>query len=831
VPVDYLAETIAALMLQAGSERRCFHIVNRKQLGMKDLAGLLTQCGYHYRRVPYDVWKTLVAEGGNACLLPLLPLLNAYKVSALVSDFLIDPTNTYTALHNHRPELLDSMPTSTDCVSALIQYAQKTGDIDFDTKRPGDTHGRIDEQATKIDYPKLAMDKSRQQGATVMTRQIVGKQALAITQHTDHPEVFFRVLFADALRRWSQPQFGLAVATARVAGMDSHFEWSSGKVSQSLLDGRSFDQHLREANQTRQPLLWLQDESDTQPVAFAYLECSYTEPRDKQFLSQFQCSLRDELEREHSALVCEVSSLETGWEIQWRLAPSVEPEFLKNAFDYFMACIDDQCDADWAKPMSFEVFLPFIGPSTLANRTQAAYPSALSIHALFLEQAERTPAAMAIRHCSGNLTYGELRAQVLRLADYINKQIPGRERLVGLYCNRNPSALAAMLAIGLSGNAFIPLDPSYPEDRLSMMLQQSKAPLVLADKDLSIPAVALAPEGTAVISIDQILLSDDSLDSNYSPTQAKQLMYVMFTSGSTGRPKGVMIEQRSVVNFVHSVADTLGAKAQGDWMAVSSFSFDISMMELFVPLTTGLCVVLASSEQARDAQQLHEMINTHQPKVMHATPATWTMLLDAGFTNPQNMLVLSGADTLGEGLKNRLCNLGCSLWNFYGPTETTIYSAVKKMTPNETVSIGKPLANTTLYVLDNDWQPTPVGVPGELYIGGDGLARGFLNQPELTAERFVELSVANQPSARYFRTGDLAQLRPNGDIACMGRLDHQIKLRGYRIEIDEIESVIDSHEQVSVSAVVVQGTGEHRQLSAFVVPVADPGQQAEDSVL
>ncbi len=832
VPVDYLAKTIAALMQRAGSERRCFHIVNRKQLGMKDLARVLTAFGYQCRRVPYDVWKTLVAEERNVHLLPLLPLLNAYSVSALVSDFLIDPTNTYTALHQDRPELLETMPTSVDCISALLRYAVDKGEL-----QPGEaTPEQTDKETAKapmVDYPKLPKGKPNDSHAITLKHRVIGKQARAIAQRTDRPETFFRVLFADALRRWSQqPKLGLAAATANVAGMESSFEWVAYAIDNSLLDGCPFDQHLREANQAqKQPLWWLRMEEDAPlPVAFAYLERTSTEPRDDRFLSQFQHALREELERENCALSCEINSFDVGWEIQWQLAPSVEAALLKNAFAYFLACIDRLCCADWTAPLGFEVLASFIGLTALDNHTETQDTGAVSIHETFLEQAERTPNAMAVRHASGNLTYDELKAQVICLANHIAQQVSGNECLIGLYCNRNPSAIVGMLAIGLSGHAFVPLDPSYPEDRLSMMLEQSEAPLVLSDEDLRVQATGLAPEGTVVVSIDHVLASEEPSSFKPIPTHAHQLMYVMFTSGSTGRPKGVMIEQHSVVNFVRSVADTMGAEALGDWMAVSSFSFDISLMELFVPLTTGLCVVLASSEQARNAQQLRELIDTTTPRVMHATPATWTMLLNAGFTNQTDMLVVSGADTFGEGLKNRLCDLGCSVWNFYGPTETTIYSSVKKIIPSEPVSIGKPLANTVLYVLDHDLQPAPVGVPGELYIGGEGLARGFLHQPNLTAERFVYRSVVGQPPTRYFRTGDLARLLPNGDIDCMGRLDNQIKLRGYRIEIGEIESVIDAHELVNESAVVVQGTGEHRQLSAFVVPVADQKQQVDDQV-
>ncbi len=843
VPVDYLAKMVAAIMLTSNCTERCYHIVNKQQLGMKDVAEILTDFGYDFRQVPYDYWKTLVATHGNPRLLPLLPLLHSYSADALVSDFLIDPTNTYTALQRQQPELLVGMPSSGDCVRALIRYLQTAGLL---ARRQTSTRPpRLAQTCTRL--PKNTSQAAPLSKVRVSSRRIVGAQADALMERIGvadvAPETVFATLMLDALRRWvNLPAAGLYLVKAELSGTTTDLRALPLTKTGSILDGRAFVTHVTEvgatlaaARQHPRQVHW-RDESDTDPVVLAYFQLP---PTDAAVVGTFRQSLRNVIAQERGALMCEVVELEHGWELVWRVDATVDADLLDTAFRYLSDTIEMFARTDWTLPSPIALLLPFIEPAFTSNRTYSDYRRDICVHQLFLEQVERTPDRIAVQQGPERLTYRELSERALQLAEHIVERSLHDRELIGIYFDRTPSAIIAMLAVGIAGKAFVPLDPTYPAARLSSMLERSRCSLLLTESPLSSRARELAPAGVTVLAIDEL---DGGRTQNGRarlrralPDRANDLMYVMFTSGSTGVPKGVMIEHRSVVNFLLSTANLLDTAKRESWLAVSSFAFDISIMELFVPLICGMRVHVARSKDVSDGQRLAQVLARTKPCIMHATPATWTMLLDSGWRPHRDMLVLSGADVLGEGLKGRLGSSGCKLWNFYGPTETTIYSSVQQIDVNEAVSIGKPINNTQLHVLDCLGEPAPVGVAGDLYIAGEGLARGYLHQPELTEERFIQASLLGAPPARLYKTGDLARLLPNGNVDCLGRVDNQIKLRGFRIEIGEVEAALTSDELVKDCAVVAQGTGEHMRLVAFVVPEPAGAEQvlsaAESSVV
>jgi acyl-coenzyme A synthetase/AMP-(fatty) acid ligase len=293
---------------------------------------------------------------------------------------------------------------------------------------------------------------------------------------------------------------------------------------------------------------------------------------------------------------------------------------------------------------------------------------------------------------------------------------------------------------------------------------------------------------------------------------------VLYTSGSTGRPKGVEIEHGALTNFLLSMAETPGLEAEDVLLAVTTISFDIAGLELFLPLTVGARVEIASRSTALDAVALGKALESSGATVMQATPATWRMLLESGWAGDERRKVLCGGEALGRDFAQRLLPKCGELWNLYGPTETTIWSSAARIESAEAVTIGRPIANTRMYVLDRYGEPVPVGVVGELWIGGAGVARGYLKRPELTAERFVEDRFGG---GRMYRTGDLARYLADGRLECLGRTDSQVKVRGYRIELGEIESVLGEHPGIAECAVVVREVNGDRRLVAYVVGEAD----------
>ena len=304
-----------------------------------------------------------------------------------------------------------------------------------------------------------------------------------------------------------------------------------------------------------------------------------------------------------------------------------------------------------------------------------------------------------------------------------------------------------------------------------------------------------------------------------SAAHSANLAYLMYTSGSTGKPKGVQIPHRAVVNFLSSMRDKPGFSENDKLLSVTTLSFDISVLEVFLPLVTGGSLVLVSHQVSSDGKLLSDSLARYRPSVMQATPVTWLILLESGWHSHGPLKALIGGEPLPAELCNRLLEQGVEVWNMYGPTETTIWSTIKKMDPSQKrVSIGRPIANTQTYVLDQNMLPVPIGVAGELHIGGDGLARGYLNRPELTSEKFITNPFNENPDTRLYKTGDLAFYLPNGDLQCLGRTDFQAKVRGFRVEQGEIESLLNRHPSIEQSAVVVRPDplGEN-QLVAYIV--------------
>ncbi|MBS0264562.1 MAG: amino acid adenylation domain-containing protein, partial [Planctomycetes bacterium] len=452
------------------------------------------------------------------------------------------------------------------------------------------------------------------------------------------------------------------------------------------------------------------------------------------------------------------------------------------------------------------------------NRTFVDYDYDMCVHDLFEAQVQRTPDAIAIGFHEQVLTYRELDVQANQLAHDLIARGVGPDVLVGLCVERSPQMLMALLAIFRAGGAYVPLDPAYPADRIHSVLNSAAPRLVLTQTDI---ASRLGLTGSSVVCLDT-LTSSLGLLSGQSPTVAvdsTHLAYVIFTSGSTGKPKGVKIPHRAAVNLLRSMAREPGLNARDVLLSVTTIAFDIAVLELFLPLSVGAKVVLATREEAGDGEQLLALLQSSEISVMQATPATWRVLLAAGWTGSAHLKILCGGEALPRELADELLTRADSVWNLYGPTETTVWSAATRVAAGAgPVTIGPPIANTTFYVLDKNLQPVPVGVSGELFIGGDGLAQGYLNQPELTREKFIPNAFSDVPGSRLYRTGDLVRWRTDGHLEFRGRLDNQIKLRGFRIELGEIEAILAQHPQIAQAVVLLrEDRPGDKRLVAYVI--------------
>ncbi|MCG1040810.1 MULTISPECIES: non-ribosomal peptide synthetase [Burkholderiaceae] len=466
------------------------------------------------------------------------------------------------------------------------------------------------------------------------------------------------------------------------------------------------------------------------------------------------------------------------------------------------------------------------------NATQQDYPAHQYIHQLFEAQVVRTPEATALVYEDQMLSYTELNAQANRLAHHLIELGVAPDARVAICVERSPALMVGLLAILKAGGAYVPLDPAYPPERLAYMVMDS-APAVLLSVGTP-PAAVTQSLGAGVTVLD---LHADAAQwahrSAHNPDayelslNAQHLAYVIYTSGSTGQPKGVMVPHHSLVNLVTAMVRRLDLTAQDRMLQCSSLSFDASLGEMFVTLTQGATLVLRTDAWLAGAQSFWALCQANRVSVTDLPTQFWTQLIQEKTPLPNSVrVVMISGDALSatardawfarDGHRPRLLNV-------YGPTETTVTATVHEVTDHESSwrTIGRPIDNTRLYILDTHSQPMPLGAVGELYIGGAGVARGYLNRPELTAERFVRDPFSSEADARMYKTGDLVRYLPDGNLEFLGRNDHQVKIRGFRIELGEIEACLAQHAQVHEAVVLATGEGQNKRLVAYVVAQAD----------
>ncbi|TCS93648.1 non-ribosomal peptide synthetase [Hazenella coriacea] len=450
------------------------------------------------------------------------------------------------------------------------------------------------------------------------------------------------------------------------------------------------------------------------------------------------------------------------------------------------------------------------------NATQEEYPTAC-FHELFEQQVNKTPEATAVVYEHKSFTYRELNERSSLLAIYLQDQGVGPDTLVGICVERSLDMIVGLLGILKAGAAYVPLDPNYPDERLAHIFEDSGTPIVLTQSQLRNKFDRLNEKRTKVILLDQdwdqIVRRANESNMLKREVRPDHLAYVIYTSGSTGKPKGVMIPHQALTNFLVSMAQSPGLQAKDRVLALTTYCFDIAGLELFLPLIVGAQCYICGTEQARNVEQLKLEIQNIKPTMIQATPVTWTMLFQSGWKNEEGVKILCGGEALPPKLKQNFISTGSEAWNMYGPTETTIWSTIQRIQEGEPITIGKPIANTYVYIVDQQLKPVPVGHVGELCIAGEGLARGYYNQSVLTAEKFIDNPF--RPETKLYKTGDLARWLPKGQIEYLGRIDNQVKIRGFRIELGAIENRIGQHPEVQETVTIVKQHNGNKKLVAY----------------
>jgi amino acid adenylation domain-containing protein len=442
---------------------------------------------------------------------------------------------------------------------------------------------------------------------------------------------------------------------------------------------------------------------------------------------------------------------------------------------------------------------------------------------LFEEQVEKSPDSPAVTFKDLTLTYRELNKRANQLAHKLIALNIKPDQLVGICLPRSLEMVIAMLAVMKSGGAYVPLDPAFPIQRLGYMVENSEVISLITFESIK----SSFPEyHGAVICLDKeaesLKVEKDSNPEKLS--SAHNLAYVIYTSGSTGNPKGVQLEQKGLTNLLFYMIEEPGMTAADVQLAVITLSFDMSVPEICLPLITGASLVIAPEEAKLDVFALQNLVNKHHVTMMHATPVTWMMLYESGWTGSKDLTVVTGGEPLKPDLAKWMTAQFKAVWNMYGPTEVTVYgSAVKVKENDQIITIGRPVANATYYILDPYFHPVPIGVPGQLYIGGKGVARGYLKLPKLTKEKFIPDPFSDEPEARIYNSGDLARYLPDGNVECLGRADYQVKIRGYRMELGDIEAKLNQLTGVHDGVVIVRedigSTGKSdKRLVAYVIP-------------
>jgi len=525
-------------------------------------------------------------------------------------------------------------------------------------------------------------------------------------------------------------------------------------------------------------------------------------------------------------LTLDVFPVEEGYRLCFKYNPDLfEERTIVNMAGHYTRVLEDIVKNPEKTISGINLLMPEERQKILVewNDTSARHPLEKGVHDLFEEQAGRTPGEIAVIQGDRTATYRELNDRAARLANYLQRTGVDPGGVAGVYMDRSIEMLVGLLALFKAGCAFVPLDPAYPAERLSYMLENAGAGLLLTHSSADSGKLGFSGR---IIKLDTLWNDIDRESSLYvNRANPSGLAYIIYTSGSTGKPKGVQTPQRGLVNFLCSMKKTPGFSERDLVLSITSICFDPFTVELFLPLAAGGKVELIPAPVARDGNALRQIIEKSRATVIQATPSTWQMLLAAGWDKKLPAKLLCGGEALTGDLAEKLLQRGEELWNVFGPTEATVWSAVGRIRTGDKITVGRPIDNIRYYVLDRFGNPVPAGVPGELYIGGEGLSPGYMNRPDLTSVSFIANFFDTSGSTTLYKSGDLVRFLQDGRVEYLGRVDHQVKLRGFRIELGEIEAALKRLEGIQNAAVAVRTDSEdHKHLFAFLVSGGSAGE-------
>jgi amino acid adenylation domain-containing protein len=446
----------------------------------------------------------------------------------------------------------------------------------------------------------------------------------------------------------------------------------------------------------------------------------------------------------------------------------------------------------------------------------------MSVLKVIEERMESQPDAVAVSFAGRRVTYAQLNTRAKQIACTLRSAGVVSESLVAIYLERSPDLIASLLGVWKAGGAYLPIDPTNPQQRVAFTLEDSRVPYILTERSL---LNVLPPTTAKVLCVEDVCTGQVGAAEPPAPAEAwadpapDQLAYVIYTSGSTGKPKGAEVCHGGLSNVVRAIGSDLALRPKDVVLATATIAFDISNLELYVPLTAGAKIHLMDRHFAGDGPKLIEMIRNTNAALVFGTPTSWRLMLEAGWKGSPNLQIITGGETLPLSLAKTLTGMTRALWNHYGPTETSICATRERVLPDaELITLGRPIENVQVYVLNEQLEPAETGATGEIYIGGAGVGRGYLNRPELTARTFLADPFAATPGARMYKTGDLGRMLPDGRLDFQGRADSQIKLRGFRIELEEIEAAVREYSGVhaAVMQLVEYGPDDQRLVGYFL---------------
>ena len=699
--------------------------------------------------------------------------------------------------------------------------------------------------ALPADRPRPAEQSYRGAQFSVETDQLLGSALLQMAQqHNVTPFMLLLASFQTLLHRYSQ-QNDIRIGVPSANRNRTETERLIGFFVNTQVLKAEFNEHIRFSEVLQQVRQAALDAQAHQDLPFEQLVSALQPERSLSYSPLFQVLFNHQgtIEDQSAHSLPQLSVDHLPWNtpsaqfdltLNTSLSEQAFSASISYATDLFEVASIEQLSRHWLALLRAVVIdaeqpvahLPLLDAREQSqmvdgwNSPVSHNPNPLTVIRLFEQQVHSHSEAVALIVGEQQLTYQQLNRRANQLAHALIARGVGPEVLVGVALERSVDMIVALLGILKAGGAYLPLDPGYPEDRLAYMIEDSGIGLLLTQTAVQ-PRLPI-PAGVEALILDAQTnwLAGYAETNPEVATSAEHLAYTIYTSGSTGKPKGVMVAHGALVNFISSMANAPGLGADDRMLSLTTFCFDIFGLEIYLPLTVGARLILAETGVNLDPAALLNVVASQGISALQATPSTWRMLLDHPECNAlQGCKLLCGGEALSDELATRMLAVSDQLWNLYGPTETTIWSAIHRLDAQHPEPwLGRAIDNTTFYILDADLQPAPIGVAGELLIGGNGLARGYLQRPDLSAERFVP-DPFGPPGARLYRTGDRCRYRRDGVIEYLGRLDHQVKIRGFRIEPGEIESRLHAQSPIRAAAVLVQRAASGEQLVAYIVLV------------